>query len=128
MTQLPIEDVAAAIEAVARLIRKRSDDYRDIANGDTNYWSEARAISNVLYNLDTPIRALTNQIACPSGGEGMPKVHHLGAALQGIADEHANVLTPRQIEALYQAAKKLWSPPDPAVGATVSDRGIERSV
>jgi len=44
-----------------------------------------------------------------------PKVHHLGAALQGIADEHADVLTPRQIEALYQAASRVWEgDPDPA--------------
>lgn len=39
-----------------------------------------------------------------------PKVHHIGAALQGIADEHADILTPRQTEALYQAASKLWQP------------------
>jgi hypothetical protein len=39
------------------------------------------------------------------------KVHHLGAALQFIADEHADVLTPRQIEALYRAAAKLWDGP-----------------
>lgn len=41
-------------------------------------------------------------------------VHHLGAALQGIADEHAGILTPRQAKALYEAASKLWdSPPTP---------------
>lgn len=46
-----------------------------------------------------------------SEGEDRPKVLHLGVALQGIADYHADVLTPRQIEACYQAAAKLWDAP-----------------
>lgn len=37
-----------------------------------------------------------------------PRVYHYGAALQGIADEHADVLTPRQRKALYEAAALLW--------------------
>ena len=36
------------------------------------------------------------------------KVYHLGAALQGIADEHADVLSRRQISALYIAAAFVW--------------------
>jgi hypothetical protein len=49
--------------------------------------------------------ANTNSSAAPVA---RPKVYHLGAALQQIADEHAEHLTPRQREALYQASSKLW--------------------
>lgn len=45
------------------------------------------------------------------------KVYHLGTVLQAIADFHADILTPRQVAALYDAAKKLWdgrTPGDPA--------------
>jgi len=74
--------------------------------------------------------ALTGKFLSGSGGGGMylapeivdeirrgsmrydpdpkPAVHHLGAALQTIADEHADVLTPRQTNALYKASRKLW--------------------
>lgn len=46
----------------------------------------------------------------------VPKVHHLGVILQFIADYNANVLTPRQIKALYLASEKLWDNDDkPAV-------------
>lgn len=39
-----------------------------------------------------------------------PCVHHHGAALRGIADQHADVLTPRQIKALYEAGDLLQDP------------------
>lgn len=55
-------------------------------------------------------------------------VYHLGAALQGIADERADILTPRQTKALYLAASKLWgddtTEPTPEMvkaGATVAE-------
>lgn len=38
----------------------------------------------------------------------MPLVHHIGVALQAIADQHADILTPREVEALYEAATLLW--------------------
>lgn len=63
-----------------------------------------------------------------------PKVHHLGAALQGIADCHADVLNPRQIEALYQSAERLWgddpAPSDqekldyPAIFSEIREQGL----
>lgn len=124
MTQLPIEDVAAAVEAAARIADRFAEMLKQSVGGPGWTAFNLRVVDaqvETAENIGRSIRAATNQIACPSGGERMPKVHHLGAALQGIADEHANVLTPRQIEALYQAAKKLWSPPDPAVGATVRE-------
>lgn len=56
--------------------------------------------------LDKVLTALHTQDAAPVMQK--PKVHHLGAALQAIADNHADILTPRETEALYQAASKLW--------------------
>jgi hypothetical protein len=38
----------------------------------------------------------------------VPKVHHIGVGLQCIADNHADVLNPREIKTLYIAARKLW--------------------
>jgi hypothetical protein len=40
--------------------------------------------------------------------DAAPRVYHYGAALHGIADEHADVLTPRQRKALYEAGNLLW--------------------
>lgn len=36
---------------------------------------------------------------------------HIGAAVQAIADDHADILSPREVALLYAAAARLWDEP-----------------
>ena len=40
----------------------------------------------------------------------MAKIH-IGAALQAIADDYADMLSPREVALLYAAAARLWGEP-----------------
>ena len=48
-----------------------------------------------------------------SKADEKPKVWHFGAALQGIASDHADILNPREIKTLYLAAAQLWNVEEP---------------
>lgn len=109
MTQTPEDISQADIECVAKalMIEAGGDPDTDTWCSSKPWFGAARvAIEAMLPRLaHTPARVPREAM-----GEHVahPKVYHVGTALQGIADEHADVLHPRQIEALYQAANYLW--------------------
>jgi len=98
----------AADEGLAGRIKKLRDGYASqakFADAEPAAW-----FREFVQRVDAALAA--------SPPRDAPKVYHYGAALQGIADEHAGVLTPRQVVALYRAAGLLWDvPADPIKGA-----------
>lgn len=102
-----LADVAFLRKRRGELVIQR-DDERAKRRAAVAAWCETQA------DLDTAIAAsLPAATPVEDGGEAKrPKVYHIGAALQGIADAHAEKLSSREREALYQAAYKLWDDGD----------------